>query len=143
MKTINVVITYEEVLELLKKQIKESSLKAPLSEFLEANLSEEYKITQLYKILNGISIEPKVKTGETYWVKWHNLPSWKFDKPKMRESSLLVEDCVLCKVIEVNKYQEETVKVAYEFIDDQGNRKNDSYNLKESALTDKNEEFPF
>lgn len=143
MKAISVTITYEEVLELLTKQIKDSPLKTPLKEFLEAHLSEDYKITQLYKVLTGVSLETKVKLGESFWVKYHSLPSWKFDKQKMREENMLVEDKILCRVTEINKYLEEPIKVGYMYIDDQGAKKQEEYFLRETYLTDKNEEFPF
>lgn len=143
MKTITVVLQYEEVLELLDKQIRESAVKAQLKELFAAHLSEDYQMVQLYKVLTGISLKPSIKVGETFWVKYHMLSSWKFDKVKMREKKLLVEDCVLCEVIEINQYYEAPLKVKYSYIDDKDDIREDTYDLKESALTLKNEDLPF
>ena len=134
---------YEEVLELLDKQIKESAIKAPLKELLAAHLSEDYQMVQLYKVLTGISLKPTVKVGETFWVKNHILSSWKFDKPKMRERKILVEDCVLCEVVEINQYNDAPLKVRYSYVNDADEVKEETSNVKESALTLKNEDLPF
>ncbi len=114
-------ITDEDLDVLLKAQLKTSSVKDALVKLINSHMSERFQKEQLYRTLIGVSIVPQgVEIGDQYWVENYNLQSWNFDKVKMKEELLIVENYVLCTVDCINPYKESPIGVKYNYIDSTG-----------------------
>lgn len=134
-KKIDISITQDEILDLLQRRIVEDPCKSELLTLIRAHFSEDYQLTQLYKTLCGISLEPKVKVGEKYWVQVYNLNSWKMNKSLMRDEKIIQEDHILCQIVEINKYDESPIMVSYLCINDAGEKSVDKISITEKALS--------
>lgn len=134
-RKIDISITQDEILDILQRRIVEDPYKGELLDLIRAHFSEDYKLTQLYKTLCGISLEPKVKVGEKYWVQVYSLNSWRMNKPLMRDEKIIQEDHVLCEIVEINKYDESPIMVSYLCINDAGEKVMDKIPITEKALT--------
>jgi hypothetical protein len=115
-ESILVEVSESDIQSLLEKQFYKSSVKEELVKLIMATNYESFQKMNLYKTLVGVDITPKVQIGTKYWVEQYNLQSWNFDKEEMKKEKLLVENCVLCEVIGIDKYKERPIGIAYTYI---------------------------
>ncbi len=116
-ESILVEVSESDIQGLLEKQFYKSPVKEELVKLIMATSYESYQRVNLYKTLVGVDITPKVQVGAQYWVEQYCLQSWNFDKEEMKKEKLLVENCVLCEVISVDRYKERPIQVSYIYID--------------------------
>lgn len=115
-ESILVEVSESDIQSLLEKQFYKSSVKEELVKLIMATNHESFQKMNLYKTLVGVDITPKVQVGTKYWVEQYNLQSWNFAKEEMKKEKLLVENCVLCEVIGIDKYKERPIGIAYTYI---------------------------
>lgn len=109
------------------------------------NLAEtEVGLQQLYMALNGIEATSRFRVGDTVLVPWGLLPNWRLDFDKTKEAGLIVKDCVVAEVDEINLRRSTSLTVVYKAVKkNEAEPVEDSYMLSETDnIILANEEMP-
>lgn len=105
-KSNNPTYRIEISLEDLRKRLK-SLIKSENSELISTvivnNLNTtEVGIDRLFNALSGIDFEPVFNIGDTLWVKFDDLYTWKLSRTFMEEAGLIEKGMVKVKILSIS-----------------------------------------
>lgn len=88
-----------------------------------SNCESEIQLGNLFKALQGII--PKIEDygfiiGELIYVKISTLSSWKWDKAKMIDNQLIIDETLECRITAFEPNKENPIKVSFSYINDDG-----------------------
>lgn len=94
------------------------------------NLAEtEVGLQQLYMALSGIEATSRFRVGDTVLIPWGLLPTWRLDFDKTQEAGLIVKECLVAEVTEINLRRSNPLTVVYKAV-----KKNEAEPVEETYV---------
>ena len=112
-ESINIRITEAELRGLLEARIT-SAHRDLISSVIMANLAKtEIGFEQLFKSMQGIAPSSKFNVGDEVWVKYTNLPTWRYDEKLMRDKDIIFKEMVKCTISEIDLQLKDGIRLKH------------------------------
>lgn len=103
----------------------------------------EMGLSHLYNAFSGIEPNVHVKIGDEVLIAWDHLPTWRINKTAMLDNKYIIKKHYVKGTVENIDYtKRDCIEVAYNYIDNNNEEKNDTYWLKPDSVWLVDDELP-
>lgn len=140
MKEINVTLSEEDFKKMLKKIVVHPNSKLIVDAIIGNLMMTSHGCTHLYKAFMGIDIIPKFKIGDNVWIDEVGIPTWRMNVDKMKADGKFFQGKLAGKIAEVDIYRSDIYSVEFEIYNTAGVESVDIYQMRESYLTERDDD---
>lgn len=113
---IEIQITPEEFKEALKKVLNKDHQQILPEVIEQITKDNNFSRELIMKACLGIKHKLKYAVEDLVLVNQYVLSNWLWDRSKMESQGLLNDNCVQCRIVDINLYSREAYKVEYKYI---------------------------
>lgn len=140
MKEINVTLSEEDFRKMLKKIVVHPNSKLIVDAIVGNLMMTSHGCSHLYKAFIGIEATAKFKIGDNVWIDEHGIPSWRMNMDKMKADGKFFQGKLAGKIAEVDIYRSDIYSVEFEICNTAGVETVDIYQMRESYLTERDDD---